>query len=436
MCRPASHRAPVEIWSRILAFAISAPLLPSDDDSLISNLYLLQYDCETIASYWESERFRLSCRFVCQSWKRALDAYSHRCFIGNEHESPTRCYRRIQFPSLLTKWAPCHHDYEGPCSPRVPRELVLDKDLLPPDSVRAFVDLANYSQLKISDIVSSFPSLQLLSLQAFEEVRGQRYPISLAFISSELASLTHLALWGFYQTVTGEEQILMLPNLHTLFFHFISHKTIPSRPALFSEWKLPKLRNLGVLGRGNGITTETYKEVHLLIRSLGGTLQGLSLDWLWRHDEEQIPHSLWEWCPHLRFFEVSTFNICAIWPPPATHHGLVIILMDVKEDVHWMATLVASSILGESIKSRKAKIEGHSFSMPISWSSLHKRLDACKHSPLCSQIPSLLHLFTCFQDYGYTFTDRYGVGLDSMEAREFIRWLSARVLTNATSSQV
>jgi hypothetical protein len=145
--------------------------------------------------------------------------------------------------------------------------------------------------------------------------------------------------------------------------------------------------------------------------------------------EEPIPESLWEWCPYLQFIEISTPNICAMWPPPARHHGLAIILMDLKANPRWDGPFEEYTMrLYDIITSRKVKLEGHSFAMPISWSSLQQRLEYCRHSRTWGKVSSpLLRLFTCLQAYGYTLTDRHGVGLESTEAQAFIKWLGARI---------
>jgi hypothetical protein len=418
----------VEIWSRILALAISCPLLPSDDDSLIPNLYLLQYDCEAVAAYWDSEHFRLSCRLVCQSWKSLLDHYAHRLFILSDVHAPVPFCQRIQLAPNDIQWTRCHNHWVVGHYPHRRRRLPVNPSIgrADPTTVQAFVDQIFSSTFTITHLATRFPGLRLLCLRAFESL--WECPISLPTLSSKYTSLTHLALYLFFQTAKGESQILVLPNLHTLFVHFITGNLDEIRPVPLSKWRLPKLRNLGVRANLLKPGKENYDEVQLLIKNVGSHLQGLSFAWRCGSHEENISDLLWEWCPQVKHLEISIHGICALWPPPNTHTPFVIILMDPKEKLDQKSDLVPyGALVTQIMSSQNPRTDGHSFGMPISWAAFRQRLDTAIMVSQRLGPRTFLPLFKCFQARGYPFIDRYGIGIESEEAQAIIRWLKIQV---------
>ncbi|KIM19650.1 hypothetical protein M408DRAFT_83250, partial [Serendipita vermifera MAFF 305830] len=69
--------APVEIWEKILKYAISVPLFFDSDP--ISNHGIERFsEYRFEADYWQSERIRNRLRRICKSWNVFLQAYQHR----------------------------------------------------------------------------------------------------------------------------------------------------------------------------------------------------------------------------------------------------------------------------------------------------------------------------------------------------------------------
>ncbi|PVG00651.1 hypothetical protein CPB86DRAFT_754532, partial [Serendipita vermifera] len=69
-------QAPVEIWHKILKYAISVPLFFDSDPAEMSDIdSIVDYSWES--SYWQSERDRHSLRTVCKAWDAFLKPYAH-----------------------------------------------------------------------------------------------------------------------------------------------------------------------------------------------------------------------------------------------------------------------------------------------------------------------------------------------------------------------
>ncbi|KIM19651.1 hypothetical protein M408DRAFT_31042 [Serendipita vermifera MAFF 305830] len=69
--------APIEIWEKILKYAISVPLFFDSDP--ISNHGIKRFsEYQFEAEYWQSERIRNRLRRVCKSWNIFLRVYQHR----------------------------------------------------------------------------------------------------------------------------------------------------------------------------------------------------------------------------------------------------------------------------------------------------------------------------------------------------------------------
>jgi hypothetical protein len=288
-----------------------------------------------------------------------------------------------------------------------------------PYNVQAFVDHINSSTRTWVDFASKFPRLQVLCLRGFETLWD--HPVSLPTLSANCTSLTHLAIYLFFQMVEGESQILVLPNLHTLFLHLITGNLNEIRAVPLGKWRLPKLRNLGVranlLNDGKG----TYEEFQLLMKNFGNNLRGLSFAWRPGPYEESLSSLIWGWCPQLQFLEISLFSISALWPPPDTHTQLVIVIMDLKEQVSEKDLVPYANLLADIAPLRNGKT--YNFGMPISWSALRPNLErAISLSQRLGPRP-FVQLFECFQNRGFTFIDRYGVSILSEEAQEIMKWV-------------
>jgi len=231
-------------------------------------------------------------------------------------------------------------------------------------------------------------------------------------------------LYLFFQTIKGESQVLVLPNLHTLFVHLITGNLDEIRPIPLSKWRLPKLRNLGVRANLLRAGKENYDEVQQLIKNVGSHLQGLSFAWRCGSHEENISDLLWKWCPLVKCLEISIHGICALWPPPDTRIPLVIVLMNPKEKVDRESDLLPYGALVTQITSSpNPRTDGHSFGMPISWSAFRRYLGTAIMVSRVQGPRTFLQLFECFQARGYPFIDRYGVSIEGEEAQAIMEWL-------------
>ena len=72
-----ANSAPIEVWHKILKYAIAVPLFFEPDPITVYGVGMFsEYHFE--AGYWESERRRNILRRVCQSWNAFLKPYDHR----------------------------------------------------------------------------------------------------------------------------------------------------------------------------------------------------------------------------------------------------------------------------------------------------------------------------------------------------------------------
>ncbi|CAG8693349.1 2852_t:CDS:2, partial [Acaulospora colombiana] len=268
----AANRIPVEIWECILSFALTWPLLPSEDDELIRNIRLFSHDCENLEEFHRTERTRTKLQLVCSIWNEILKQQSKRLWMG----PPSSLSTASSFSRVNSMDARCHTN-GGCCLPTWQTIYVIDAASTPLFDCSSTEVIISYDKTLSTDEICQFPNLRLLRMCTDEREGG--LPAGLLPIVCNLRHLTHLQLRHLY--LPGfRDQPLHLPCLHTLAIEYeIVDGPDDGRKhdyPRFSLWYLPRLINLEIAGRFLGPVPDVEEEMMELLQMVAPTLQGLS----------------------------------------------------------------------------------------------------------------------------------------------------------------
>ncbi|PVF94663.1 hypothetical protein CPB86DRAFT_876213 [Serendipita vermifera] len=424
----AANRIPVEIWECILSYALTWPLLPSEDDELIRNIRLFSHDCENLEEFHRTERTRTKLQLVCTIWNEILKQQSKRLWMG----PPSSLSIASSFSRVNSMDARCHTN-GGCCLPTWQTIYVIDAastSLFDFSSTEAVI---SYDKSLSTDEICRFPNLRLLRMCTDEREGG--FPAGLLPIASHLRHLTHLQLRNLY--LPGfREQPLHLPCLHTLAIEYeIVDGPDDGRKhdyPRFSLWCLPRLINLEIAGRFLGPVPDVEEEMMELLQMVGSTLQGLSFAvTVHLYSISSLPGKLWIHFTKLRSIYA---HLCTIMNnsrphllPPSTR----VVLRDLVRPSNYH---LDEDFLLNLYRARYWAIA--EFGMPIGWATLRRQLEkeAIESDPTNVAFAQLI--FQTILSGEYAFTDRYGVGIDSQEAKRVIDWLHSFVLPKHLQEQM
>jgi hypothetical protein len=301
-----ASQTPVEIWHKILKYAISVPLFldtnPAETlgiDSIANYYFELEY--------WESEHTRYSLRAVCRGWNDFLRRYDHR-YVRLEdvfHERiplsaiPLAIRLNVEPDSMCECKQYCNIDTRqsllkrllGKTSKLTNRMKVLERAM-------ALVD-ASQGPLTWN--------LEILDGQVTNDGKGfdllkQRAPRLASVIGnaghhlSTVSSLSDALLTFTLSDHCGLEDpnfsdILNFSNLTTLRLSLISVDL------LIEKWSLPSLRHLGVHYYGAYRNRDSQRSLIDILQVLGGNLETM---YFHNNIEENLaPQELWTVCPKL-----------------------------------------------------------------------------------------------------------------------------------------
>jgi hypothetical protein len=291
----------------------------------------------------------------------------------------------------------------------------------------------SYDSSLSSEEICSFPNLRLLRMCTDEREGG--LPFGLMPIASTLRNLTHLQLRHLY--LPGfRDQPLHLPYLHTLGIQYeIVDGPDDGRKhdyPRFSLWYLPRLTNLEISGRFLGPVPDVEEEIMEFLQMVGPTLQGLSYAvTVHLYSVSSLPGRIWIHFTRLRSIYV---HLCTIMNnsrphllPPFTR----VVLRDLVRPANYH---LDEDFLLNLYRARYWAIA--EFAMPIGWITMKRQLEkeAIENDPTNVAMAQLI--FQTIQSGNYTFTDRYGVGIDSREAKGVLDWLHSFTLPKNLQDQM
>ncbi|KIM24600.1 hypothetical protein M408DRAFT_26894 [Serendipita vermifera MAFF 305830] len=335
----AVEKIPVEIWHRILGFAISCTLLPGEDDDYYHGQAIRDLDCIMVADYKRSEIIRTKLRLVCRQWDQFLDNFSDR-LVQLTPDAPMGYWPpvkrwdrviRIQGPHNI--FCTCKHS----CWPPFDRkgDALSKGNLLRPvpprlqSQIRETVlpQLSNQCKAILwpgvwqDDFVDPerFDSV-IMFAHAFRD--SEHATKQAAIISSTYMRLTHLEFW--MPSLCNPSFYLSLERLETL--RIYTEKTdgdlepkVASDTHSVGKWHLPSLRSLSVW-----IVAWTENDVrafNMLLHQIGKGLTGLYMCDLTEDSvtgHPVISENTWSWLPSL---EVVGTNLKHISLMPAPRKG-------------------------------------------------------------------------------------------------------------------
>jgi hypothetical protein len=296
---------PVEIWEKILKYAISVPLFfETDPASSYGIEFLPKYSCE--AEYWRSERIRNAARRVCSTWNVFLKRYDHRyvhivdILLGRI--PITTIPLAIRLNTGLDK---NHH--QGPLQEEKVA-LLTDATGIPTDDQNEAVLLW---RMEIWDgkypeeeedfdlIMSRTPHLEAIVHCAERDFsRFHSYPKRIRFISTPVP----LGMLG------------MVPEDSLNFDRLTSLQLELSSPDFGNVcWNLPSLRHLTI---GHWSNRSDPLAMLRLLEKIGKGLLTFYLTEFFPL-ERDLPNDFWDMVPVVQRIEISYWG--EICPPPPEH---------------------------------------------------------------------------------------------------------------------
>lgn len=414
-------RTPLEVWIHILGHVIACPLIPSKDNSLVNNIRLFSYDREDFEDFKESEKTRGELRLVCKMWDAALKYHSNRYWRGPPSESDiVGSYSRME-QAMSTQW--------GWFGYRTPRGKGPNKPVNP-SLVKAFVSLDFGTPME--EEISRYPNLELFAKWA--DTEGERQGHTLPAQSSTFYGLTHLQFWKLWLIKPDDGNVVLdLPSLRTLSIIYrgrtdsSGHKNTGYETKYhyphFSSWNLPNLINLQLKGCYTATTARLEEDIAPLIRNVAPTLKGLSFHLREEDNRLGIPDVVWTHCHQLETIHCFLYILVQSLPPynlPCINPGIRAIIRDLGDvdlykcrDWHFYEDL----ILAQKAMS--------SFGMDIGWSTLKKEIEPCLESGSFLWLGFPHWFFHTISRMGCTFEDRYGLGMETEQAKDMIGWLES-----------
>ncbi|KIM21869.1 hypothetical protein M408DRAFT_333195 [Serendipita vermifera MAFF 305830] len=293
---------PVEVWQCILRFVISVPVFLDPDGvavnsaSSMSDYHIYQNDSpwNNEAPYWESERYRATCRLVCRSWDTYLkETIGHR-FVrtvdilqGFLPETALKGAIRISAVSV------------GRVGKKLPQGIEGAENGWYHLTEELFERIPQSQGNKLEILVANDFHFRTSHLA----ILTNRFPNLITFINAQistddaetlnnLAHIRHLYM-GWYSCLS-QRAALQCSHLETLSL----------RPRQFREmkftkedWNLPALRTLRILGGQEPPDGPEWQAMlESLLKVLGPTLQNLYISITYHPTPLE---KVFEWCPNL-----------------------------------------------------------------------------------------------------------------------------------------
>ncbi|PVG00654.1 hypothetical protein CPB86DRAFT_782487 [Serendipita vermifera] len=298
-----TSQTPVEIWHKILRYAISVPLFfdvnPAETYGVdsISNYY---YEL----AYWDSERTRYSLRAVCKGWDAFLRRYNHRYVRLADvfHERIPVSVLPLAIRLYIEPDSMCECKQYCKIRQRLSGEpfwiTLKNRMMAVLERATALVDenqrpLVWNLEILNGQLTRSGKDFELLKQRAprLASLIGKAgHDLSTVnSLSDTLYTFTTDGDWGIDEPVPSD--ILSLSNLTTLYLCLIS-MNLPVQ-----EWSLPSLRHLSIYYYGAVLNRNVEQRLIGMLKVLGGNLETM----YFHSDIEAIPVSqeLWKVCPNL-----------------------------------------------------------------------------------------------------------------------------------------
>ncbi|PVG00652.1 hypothetical protein CPB86DRAFT_871728 [Serendipita vermifera] len=339
-----ASRTPVELWNKILKYAISVPLFfdPNPAETCgIDNFrnYYQEY------TYWESERIRHSLRTVCKPWNSFLRRFNHRYvrLVDILHEripnSALALAIRLNLePDPLCTCSKFCRDHVKIVGQSVVFNSVGDKLVECFKKAVTSIDntygITRTWNLEILDGQLTREGDEFLFLKGKAPllaaiVRKAGCNLStLGSLSESLLTLTTDGVWGLSELTTTD--VLRLSNLTTLSLCLVS-MNFP-----IQELALPSLKHLSIEYGDDLESQDPETSLMKILEILGQNLETMYFHAGCRF--RPVPEELWSLCP--RLIRIQIPYQWTEMPPNAHPLRIFRIMMD-----EWDATSTPQGIL-------------------------------------------------------------------------------------------
>jgi hypothetical protein len=258
-------------------------------------------------------------------------------------------------------------------------------------------------------------------------------------------NLTHLKLAPLWASEDSPNYIA-LPHLHTLTISYSEEQIGGNYEGQdyhlhYSFWSMPNLINLSIIGfldihdADSGDTLEDHdKEFNFLLEKIGSSLQGLSFALILASTVSncsllklhEVPSGVWSFCPNLKTIRAYPSAMNRDIPHSFLWPTIEIILCDFDnpQDYLW---LELDSDRRNTLLSLYRFFQSPivTFGMNISWYTLYKRLKGLKSSKQFIHLDLIYNSLSQMRWGSRDFKDRYGKGMDSVEASRVMLWLES-----------
>lgn len=318
---------PVEIWQKILRYAISCPVFfEYNVADTCSVEELNRYNHET--PYWDAERRRATLRCVCGSWNSYLQGFDYR-------------YVRLTdvVHGLVAAWRICHAirlNLDACYCRKCRRSGTRTRDIIQ-NRLRILQELAEQNpqpwSIEIIQGQVSHGEDLLILVRSATNIRSivRRHPYQVAAAISLLPNLV-----TFCGTTDDSALLALGPKDSLNFSSLTTFQVDLASLESCSRWQLPALRYFSFLYNSPEYSPDNTELISML-KAIGSNLR--CLFYFGRPLDAPIPSELWQLCPRLERLQTPM-----LWgPDPPRHHPISCVRIDVEAVQAWGQQFSANS---------------------------------------------------------------------------------------------
>ena len=455
---PAFERIPVEIWLRILRFALASPLSPGLGNNILDYRDVFLTVCDSDQAALAHENNVASFRLVCKSWDAAVKKFQQKmilCDFGKR--------RRFGVPNpfpggwFKPEYVPLHL-FQKPTLDKLPQVTRVEAWTLEgycycfrptcrykkfsmsrehparnlPEAPHSGTSVSAIDSLligmKVDDdylrsLLDATPSLRALSCRIRDKPMWKTI-----FQRATCQRLTHLQVrvsWAPFVRSLSHISLSELVYLGVIFHLPPNSADIANPPLDNVEWcPQPKLKYLELEGT---VLERRRDEFYAFLAVDRPNLSGLILrvHTKWKY---LIPSNISVTFPNLTSFgvEMAALLVRPLPPPPSMTPIDIVPIFGVTDAWHHADILLVDFL--EAIREMCRQWKPKRIVLPTTWEAEGQfvkgfELSVCKESPRLSYLPHYFQFFQVLKEEDITVVDRDGQSTEAIAGRRYIESL-------------
>jgi len=459
---PAFERVPVEVWLRILRFALASPLSPDPGDDILDYRNVFVTGCDSDQVALANENNVASFRLVCKSWNTTVVQLRQTMilcnFVRNIKYGPGPSQPELPVPlhlfqkptptklSLLTRveaWTPnmkccCFRStcrYKKITTSRDHPARDLKEHLLVArhrgksvSKIKSLLIGQKVDKNYFCNMLNAMPSLRALSCRLRDTPMWKT-----VFQRATCQRLTHLQVrmsWAPFCRSLSHVSLSELVYLGVTFHHPRLTSNNDNLPLADVNWRpQPKVRYLELEGM---ILKCRRAEFYAFLSVDRPSLSGLVLrvrESEYAVSEYLFPPDPWAPFPNLTSVgvEMATLLVRPLLPAPNTTPVDVILFFSTIHNWYYADTPTADNCF-QSVREMCRAWKPRKVVLPTTWESEGQfvrgfELSTCKDLPRAFYLPNYARFFQVMKEEGIAVVDREGNLTETVDGRRYVELL-------------